>query len=81
MKDIFRIIAIVAGLSCAGLVAQEKESTDPAPVAKDADLAVAKTAEKGAAPATNALPALELKVTKIFSQGNLYASMVSINTG
>ena len=81
MKHIFRIIALVACLSCAGLVAQEKEAAEATPAAKDAEAAVAKTAAKDAVPATNAPPALELKVTNIFSQGNLYASMISINTG
>jgi len=81
MKYIFKIIAVVVGLSGASLIAQDKEPTGPAAGAKDAEPIAAKAAEKGAPPATNAPPALELKVTKIFSQGNLYASMISINTG
>lgn len=82
MKSILRIIVTAASLTCLGLVAQDKGPVVAAPADGDAESIVKIATDKATAPsAENEPPALELKVTKIFSQGNLYARLISINTG
>lgn len=82
MKSILRITIIAASLTCIGLSAQVKEPIVAAPTGGDTEPIAGNPADKASAPAAEKEPpALELKVTKIFSQGNLYARLISINTG